>query len=80
MRVLARVAIPVLLLSLEMTLWFFSPAILGYEGAGILVEVAEGVTNPWRNTFADVYRYALGQGAGFYLNAMEFGWETHYRM
>ena len=43
MRVLARGAIPVLLLSLEMTLWFFFPAILGYEGAGILVEVAEGV-------------------------------------
>ena len=37
-------------------------------------------TSPRGNTVADVDRYDLGQGAGFYLNATELPWKTHYRM
>ncbi|MCL2899120.1 S-formylglutathione hydrolase [Brenneria tiliae] len=37
-------------------------------------------TSPRGNNVADADSYDLGQGAGFYLNATELPWKTHYRM
>lgn len=37
-------------------------------------------TSPRGADVADVDRYDLGQGAGFYLNATRLPWATHYRM
>lgn len=37
-------------------------------------------TSPRGEQVADDERYYLGQGAGFYLNATQSPWDTHYRM
>lgn len=37
-------------------------------------------TSPRGEHVADADSYDLGQGAGFYLNATEHPWNTHYRM
>jgi S-formylglutathione hydrolase len=45
---------------------------------GVVVVVPD--TSPRGDSVADDENYDLGQGAGFYVNATEAPWATHYRM
>ncbi|EMJ9760463.1 TPA: S-formylglutathione hydrolase [Klebsiella oxytoca] len=51
-----------------------------YAARNNIIVVVVPDTSPRGEHVADADSYDLGQGAGFYLNATEHPWNTHYRM